>query len=97
MVYNSLSRQVYRDRQVGMSSIDFLFLWEGEGPSLSSQVCWESGAVFEMIGIGFTPSVQQLGIESECCGVVETEVAKVLGELSTVLCKLCLKDHERVD
>lgn len=53
--------------------------------------------MFEMIDIGFTPSVQQLETERECCGVVETEVAKDLGELSTALCKLCMKDHERLD
>lgn len=79
-----------------MSSIDFPFVG-GRGSFTQPQACWESGAVFERIGIGFTPSVQQLGIGSKCCGVVETKVAKVLGELSTVPCKLCMKDRERLD
>ena len=79
IVYNCLSGQFIQTVRLGCQA-SMSHLWEGEGPSLSSHDCWESGAVFEMIGFGFTPSVQQLGIERECCGVVETEVAKVLGE-----------------
>lgn len=58
------------------------------------QTCREFGAVFKVIGTGFAPAVKQRSLETN---VAETEEASILGELSTVLCQLHMKDHERLD
>lgn len=55
--------------------------------------CREFGAVFKVIGAGFAPAVKQPRPDN----VAEIEEASVLGELSTVLCQLRMKDHERLD
>lgn len=93
IVHNSFSRRFIENVRLGWEE-SVSHLWEGKGPSLSSKLAGSSERCLKWLVLDLH---QLFSSGSLRMNVAETEEARVLGELSTVLCKLRMKDHERSD